>query len=346
MKFTLSTLKHTNFNEHNKFVIRNQDFLWYVSLSFKIFFPEYLKADSLYYIVFLDQKIVGCLPVFEKKIFKYGSALNSLPYFGSNGAFLLDYCLSLQEKNKVMSMLLSEVIRYSELKKIAALTIITSPLDNFSSLFLESNFNATFKDFRIGQLTSLRKNKEDLIKIFSNPRPRNIRKAIKSNVSIRIGNSRNDFDFLFNTHKKNMEISGGKHKEVSFFNLIYNKEIPKEHKLYIAEIDGKKVAALLLFYLNQTVEYFTPCILNEFRNPQASSLLIYEAIKDAIDDGFSYWNWGGTWEEQKGVYDFKKKWGAIEKKYEYFTKVFNHDIIELPSNTLLDLYPNFYRSAK
>jgi len=65
-------------------------------------------------------------------------------------------------------------------------------------------------------------------------------------------------------------------------------------------------------------------------------------MKHAIDYGYSFWNWGGTWQEQKGVYDFKKKWGAIDEKYYYYTKVFNNEIVELPSNTLIDSFPNFY----
>ena len=342
MKAILTLLDQNTLEEYNKFIARNKSFLWYASLSFKDLFSVYLDANPLYYIITIDRKIVGCLPLFENLNVQYGAVLNSLPYYGSNGAFLLDECLNREEKNEVMSMLLKKVLKYSELHNIAALTIITSPLDKFSSQFLESNFNFTYKDYRIGQLTPLPKKKEELFQILSNPRPRNIRKAIKSNVSIRLSNSREDFNFLIKTHQDNMQNIGGKAKEASFFNLIYNGETKYDYKLYIAEIDGERVAGLLLFYFNQTVEYFTPCTLDEFRNLQPSSLLIFEAMKDAIDDGYSSWNWGGTWEEQKGVYDFKKKWGAVDKKYYYYTKVFNEDIIKLSSETLLDCFPNFY----
>ena len=35
--------------------------------------------------------------------------------------------------------------------------------------------------------------------------------------------------------------------------------------------------------------------------------------------GLKHWNWGGTWETQEGVMAFKRKWGAIDKKYFYYT---------------------------
>ena len=93
---------------------------------------------------------------------------------------------------------------------------------------------------------------------------------------------------------------------------------------------------------NSTIEYFTPCTLNNYRNYQASALLIFEAMKYAIDKNFKNWNWGGTWESQKGVYDFKKKWGSIDLNYYYFTKVYNPEILNQTSDKLLELYPNFY----
>ena len=71
------------------------------------------------------------------------------------------------------------------------------------------NFNKTYSDYRIGQFTALPKNKDDLIKLFDNPRPRNIKKAIKSGVTIRKSTLK-DFDFLFETHQDNMERIKGK----------------------------------------------------------------------------------------------------------------------------------------
>ena len=65
-------------------------------------------------------------------------------------------------------------------------------------------------------------------------------------------------------------------------------------------------------------------------------------MQDAIDEGYQNWNWGGTWKTQKGVYDFKKKWGASDKKYFYFTKIINKDIIKLSPDKLMNNYPNFY----
>ena len=77
----------------------------------------------------------------------------------------------------------------------------------------------------------------------------------------------------------------------------------------IAEYENKVIAALLVFLYNQPAEYYTPVILNEYRPLQPMSGLIYQAMQEAITCGMKWWNWGGTWKSQDGVYRFKKSWG-------------------------------------
>ena len=54
--------------------------------------------------------------------------------------------------------------------------------------------------------------------------------------------------------------------------------------------------------------------LNNIPFINLSSLLIFEVMLDAVEKNYEYWNCEGTWESQKGVYDFKKKWGANDMR--------------------------------
>ena len=112
--------------------------------------------------------------------------------------------------------------------------------------------------------------------------------------------------------------------------------------IHLATMEGQPIAALLLFYFNKTVEYFTPVILAEHRGTQALALVIFEAMKDAMLRGYDNWNWGGTWLSQGGVYDFKKRWGTSEHTYYYFTQVFNQDVLSLSKAVLVKDYLGFY----
>lgn len=116
----------------------------------------------------------------------------------------------------------------------------------------------------------------------------------------------------------------------------------KDYNIYIAKLDEKKIGALLLFYYNETVEYFTPAAVSKYRNIQALPLIIYQAMCKANAKGYKWWNWGGTWLTQDGVYKFKNKFGAIDKEYNYFIKINNEDIYSSTKKELLEEYDNFY----
>ena len=102
------------------------------------------------------------------------------------------------------------------------------------------------------------------------------------------------------------------------------------------------VAGLLVFYFNRTVEYFTPAVHADHRSTQALPLTVFTAMTDAARRGFRWWNWGGTWESQTGVYRFKRKWGAEDRHYYYHTQLNNTDFLRCTPSEILDAYPNFF----
>lgn len=342
INFSIAFLNSDNELAYQAFTKRNEHFLWYSSITYKSFFETYLRQQSKYILVEHGEAIIGCLPLFFSSHSQFGTVINSLPYYGSNGAFLLDKELTIDQAKEVAQVLLKELNQIIKQKNIAAVTLVTSPFDDFSNDFLEEEFSADYKDFRHGQLTPMPIDPEELLGVFQNPRPRNIRKAVKSGIKVREGTDKNDFNFLVQTHQQNMQKIGGKFKDNRFFDLVYNGDAGNTYKLYVAELDGKPVSALLLFYFNHTVEYFTPCTLDDYRNLQPSSLLIYEAMKDAIEEGFRYWNWGGTWASQTGVFDFKRKWGAIDKNYHYHTRLLNKELLSMTPDEINQAYPHFY----
>jgi lipid II:glycine glycyltransferase (peptidoglycan interpeptide bridge formation enzyme) len=120
-----------------------------------------------------------------------------------------------------------------------------------------------------------------------------------------------------------MKAINGKEKPFFIFEAIHKIfEINKDYRLYIAEKKGEIAAALLLFYYKDYCEYFTPAINQKFRSEQPLSMLIFYAMQEASLRGCHYWNWGGTWLSQDGVYLFKKRWGAEENLYGYYCMAF------------------------
>ena len=342
MKIIIETYQERFRSQYLEFINKNKHFLWYCSLEYKKLLESYMNVSSYYILAFVDNQVKGCLPLMISEEKYLGSVINSLPYYGSNGSFLLDVELSKEKKFEIAHLIYNYLNEFIKSNPIISTTFISNPLDSFSTYFFDKINDEFIVDYRVGQLTPLPSSENEINKLLSNPRPRNIRKAIKEGVKVYKSNSVDDFDFLYKTHYSNITSINGIPKEKKFFELIQDIVPKKNYSLFIAEKDGEKVSGLLVFYFNETVEYFTPCSVYKYRNYQSSSLLIYEAMKDAIRKKYKFWNWGGTWESQQGVYDFKKKWGAFDKKYFYYTKVTNQEVFLATKEKLQEEYKNFF----
>jgi lipid II:glycine glycyltransferase (peptidoglycan interpeptide bridge formation enzyme) len=230
-------------------------------------------------------------------------------------------------------------------EECGAATLISSPLD---SADVQARYgkrgNVAFTDDRVGQISSLAYEDDHASRLMASlhQKTRNmVRKAEKVGVSVEI---RNDMmSFLRDVHASNMSDIGGLRKSDDFFSRVPDHFVAdKDFRVYVANFENKPVAALLLFYFNGTVEYFTPAVLAEFRGTQALSFIIFSAMCDASKWGFRRWNWGGTWLSQDGVYRFKKRWAAQDFPYRYFVSVYDQALLENAPEEFLRRYPNFY----
>lgn len=262
-----------------------------------------------------------------------GMVVNSLPFFGSNGGIIA-------EDPGAASILNDWYNTFAKGTNIASSTLVSGPFDT-ESFYRGVAHNRT--DSRIGQFSHIGfgQDFETLMRGFHYKTRNMIRKAEKSGVNVSKDNDA--IAFLRDVHHENLAVLGGIPKPDSFFDLLPESfHTDSDYRIYVANLNGQRVAALLLFYFNQTVEYFMPVIQKDFRDSQPMSLLIYTAMCDASRNGFSRWNWGGTWHTQEGVYRFKSRWGTSDHPYTYYTQLNNAEFQQMPRSDILRTYPYFY----
>lgn len=307
--------------------------LFYASSKYRDFLKFYLHCEDNYIAVFESGEIVGVLPLMLRET-SLGYIVNSLPYYGSNGGVVA-------KTQAAHDLLIQYYLEFVSREDVVVSCLTESPLSR------EISLKSDFEDYRIGQITTIPNYSQDfdikLFEIIDSSTRRNIRKAQSSNVSVTIDNSLDAFKVLYEIHTENINSIGGKAKDWRFFENINKFFSPtKDFNLYIARIDGIIVSALLLFYFNKTVEYFTPATVAEFRNSQPISEILRIAFREASMAGFKWWNWGGTWITQDGVYKFKAKWGAQDYRYDYFIKLNNKSLLMKQPTELLELAKGFY----
>lgn len=319
----------------------------YSSLKYRDFLKQIVGPQSIAYWLLLDEgEIQAALPTMTSQAGPYGSIFNSLPFFGSNGGLLVqnphDY--PRQWKEALFEELQAYITRHS----IASATLAPHPFQDQDFRFRLPNHS--FTDPRLSQITPLpaseptRESRLDSILGLVHQKTRNcIRKCWKSKVQISHSSSPRHLQGLFKIHRECMQAIQGRWKPWSVFQAIADTfDYDQDYRLYIAEQDGELIAALLVLFYHQTAEYFIPASKAEHRTDQPMSGLVAEAMQDAMARGLTWWNWGGTWLSQKGVYHFKKRWGTLERPYRYTTAIFDDRILSASKEPLLQAYPYFY----
>lgn len=293
-----------------------------------------ITQSELHYKVVVNEngEIVGALPLIIKEG-PLGKVANSLPFYGSHGGVLT-------HSSEAAHLLIDYFNSMTDVSRIASAVYIENP---FAPPEFSSGLQYNYQDSRIGQWTPLSSKDgfDELMAKFHYKTRNSIRKALKNNISISINNDA--WAFLYETHKENMSAIGGRAKPKEFFDLIpYYFNAGSDYNIFVAKKNGEPICALLIFYYNRFVEYFTPAIVQDYRSVQPLSLVIVEAMLDAARRGFLIWNWGGTWKSQNGVYRFKNKWNTTNKEYKYFIRIHNEKILSIDECDLSVLYENFY----
>ncbi len=249
---------------------------------------------------------------------------NSLPFYGSHGSLLA-------ADSQARATLLEAWNDRATDADTAAATLVANP---FSADGMPDPVH-DLQDERINQATAL-----PPVTVESSAR-RNVRKAHR--LGVVASRDADKMDALCRIHRANMAEIGGLAKEPDFFAAVPRHfRAGDEYDVYVARLDDKVVAALLVFWFGGVVEYFTPATEHEHRPAQPLAAILDHALADAVKRGCTWWNWGGTWLTQEGVLRFKRKWGARERRYRYFVKLNDQSLLDESPSSLRDAFPHFY----
>jgi GNAT acetyltransferase-like protein len=311
------------------FLATRSDGLLYHSLPYRDLLVAHLGAEPEYLLALEAGELRGALPLMWAG--DAGARIaNSLPYYGSHGSVLAD-------DDAVRDALLAAWNERATDAATAAATLVANP---FSARAIPAPAH-DLTDVRINQATALPDDEEAILDLVDPSTRRNVRKALRVGVEagVRAGALRE----LCRIHQANMEDIGGLPKSWGFFAAVADHfRAGEQFDVYVAELGGEVVAALLVFWHNVTAEYFTPAVDHAHRSEQPLAAILVRALGDAVRRGMRWWNWGGTWESQEGVFRFKRKWGARAVRYPYYTQVNDRSLLHESPQRLRERFGHFY----
>lgn len=324
------------------------DRLIYASRPYFEFLAAVLPAHSSFILeARIENRLVGFLPAYVRDA-AFGPVVNSLPFYGSHGGPVTGMSEEDLEENEVTLGLLAAFDAQCRSIGAVAATVIESPLFPLPSGAAET-LGVTHFDERISQISPLPSaSAEDEMEaeILSSihQKTRNlVRKALKSNFEFEKTKDYDVLEAVVTLHTQRMAEIGGLAKPMPVIEKLVRRMEDGHHwSLWVAKKSGQLAAGLLNLEYGGTVEYFLPVFDPAFRSEQPLSGIIFTAMKEAAQRGCVRWNWGGTWLTQDEVYHFKSRWNAVDRKYRYFTRVYDERILSSSREELLRAYPYFY----
>ena len=288
---------------------------------------------------------VGVLLAYRSPDRGAGRVANSLPYYGSHGGPVPHPALPEAEQRGVNEALTEAFFDDARANDCIAATMIDPPF----GLVRDGTPASDCQDGRIGQIALLPDalggghDDDALMRSFHGKTRNAIRKARKLGIETRAA-AESERGALAALHAATMARIGATPKSDAFFAAVEAQFGAAHAPILLAEHEGALIGALLLLRGGGWVEYFVPASDPELRQLQPMSLLVHHAMRDAVERGERYFNFGGTWESQTEVYRFKARFGAKDHPYRYWTRLYRpvDRFRALGKDGLLDAFPGFY----
>ena len=330
-------MNELDFSEYEDLVQNTNESTFYCSKN-HLNFLEITGAKSQFITIHENKKLVGVLPFFSKKE-KYGTVINSLPFFGSYGGTIT--------KNKEYDKkILEELNRINKENDIISTVIIDNPFNQKAEIY-KKYFKSHIIEKRLTQATILKNKSDDTIWQSFEKRVRwSVKKSEKNGIKIITeNNNENHLKKFYELHEESMKMKGGRPKPVNIFERILKNFKPSEDfDIFVAQKENQSIAYVLIFYFKNFAEYYMPAYDPNFLSYQSTSHLIWHSIKKSISKGIEYYNFGGTWKNQNNLYRFKRGWNADDFNYNYFIYRDLEKIKEIGMNNIMKKYEYFYIS--
>ena len=175
------------------------------------------------------------------------------------------------------------------------------------------NFDAVQPNF-VFRLDIKGKTEDEIFAGFASKTRYNIRVAEKNGVKVRVGGLA-DLDEFVRIMKVTGERDGFATRPENYFEGLLS-AMGKHARLYIAELDGKMIAATIPIQYGNKTWYLYGASDNAYRNAMPNYLLQWEMIRWAIESGCEIYDFRGVSGDLSpenplyGLYRFKKGFGG------------------------------------
>ena len=148
---------------------------------------------------------------------------------------------------------------------------------------------------------------------------RAIRKAERSNLRVKVSQSRDSILEFYRLHVRTRRRHGLPPQPRSFFLNIHSEIIkPGLGFVVLARKGSTPVAAAVFFHIGKKAVYKFGASDERHQDLRGNNLVMWKAIELLAQNGFQTLHLGRTSLENEGLRRFKRAWGTVEETIEYF----------------------------
>ena len=220
-------------------------------------------------------------------------------------ATLCDPLISTSEK---MTELLKAVMEFSRDRNISYLEIRTL----FSTSLVQASDKLNRTDAYMHHYLPLDTSLDDLMKSFHRTCVRkNIRRASKSNLKIKVAVEMSDLDNFYRLYSKTRKHLALPPHPYKFIQTIWNEfSVDKSVIVLLAEKEDQPIAGMLLYQFRDRVSAEYLGWDRMFADVRPSTYIYWEVIKLARSEGYKIFDFGRTSKLNESLMDFKRHWGT------------------------------------
>ena len=290
--------------EWDEFASRHTDLIFYQSAWGRVL-KEGLGGQPLYFYLTDRGDIVAGLPgvLLSFKIFKvlyasipYGHLIGEKPYYS------------------IFLRLLENEFRK---KGIDQVRLTESP---FSDSYSPESFKPISAKCTLLDLKGY--DKEKVWEGYRKNIRRDVRKAQRSGVTIRSGDSKEDIRIFYQLYLTSMERNRAMAKyPLRWFEAVYEEMIEKGLGAFLfAELENEAIAGAVFIKSTTSTHYFHSGSKYEFLKFCPNELLIHSALEEATVEGNSFFDFMGSDPNDASLIRFKEKWGGQSTELQTYVK--------------------------
>jgi len=302
MSLKFEIINPLQFEGWDELILQTHGYFFFHSSAWaKVLYDSY-NYTPLYFTLIDGNKLLVLIPLMEVNSFLTGRRGVALPFS--------DYCDPILSERIKKEEIFNYIINYGEKAQWKYFELKAG-----EKLFKDIKPSAIF----CRHVLNLSKSVDLVFSKFRDSTKRNIKKAIREGVKVKIYNSLESIKEYYRLHCITRKTHGLPPQPFCFFRNIYDKIISKNLGFVVlASYNGKKIAGNVYFHIQKKAYYKYGAMDKKYQHLRASNLVMWEAIQWFTKNGYESLCLGRTEPENKGLLQFKNGWGTEQKVIEYY----------------------------